>query len=619
MNLVFAILMLAATQPAPQEKTAGEAMKNVQVLKDIPASELTNVMYFVAGSLGVSCQHCHVAAFDADTKAAKQTARRMMQMVRDINAASFGGKPVVTCNTCHRGSVLPQGVPSLWNKTPDEIAAYKQQLQNDREGKPASSTAAEAGIPESLPTAKQVFEKYRQAVGDAPFKTLHLAATIAGDLQPSQVVEYDVIFPDKLAVHLALPGGAAQNIVIDGDRGWATTRAGTRDVDPGTIAAMKGNQLIQSIKFPELETSGQVTGTEKIGDRTYTVVESRTPKFVRRLYFDSQSGLLYKTQSETRVATFGVSPAETIFEGYRDVSGVKVPFSILGITTADRIRTTISELRANSPIDPAKFERLVSGRHVSRRISSLLLVASAVTGSVWAADDPFVGKWKLNPSKSVLTDEMKIEAVGANKYTFTLGPGQVDTIVTDGTDQPALQGTTLSVTVEAPSKWKVVRKLNGRTLLTAYWTLSEDGKTLNDAFTQYLPDGTRLFSQPLPNGSTLFMPYVYERTAGNLGFVGTWDSESAKAPARIELQIQSFEGDGLSFKRSDEERVERITFDGKDRRRVNERRLEITEKSNGEITGTRQIELSSDLKTLTVTSHLLGQNRPQSILVYDRE
>jgi hypothetical protein len=230
---------------------------------------------------------------------------------------------------------------------------------------------------------------------------------------------------------------------------------------------------------------------------------------------------------------------------------------------------------------------------------------------------------------------MKVEAVGANKYTFTFGPGQVDTIVADGSDQPALQGTTLSVTVERPNKWKVVRKMNGRTLLTAYWTLSEDGKTLDDAYTQYLPDGTTLFSQPLPNGSTLFLPYVYERTAGHSDFPGTWDSESAKVKTGIELQIEPYEGDGLSFKRSDEQMAKRIKFDGNNYpdldpnggikgtaysgRRVNERGLELTEKSKGGITGTRQIELSRDLKTLTVTVHLIGQDRPQSIFVYDRE
>jgi hypothetical protein len=269
------------------------------------------------------------------------------------------------------------------------------------------------------------------------------------------------------------------------------------------------------------------------------------------------------------------------------------------------------------------------------RILKLLLVACVVTTSVWAANDHFVGKWKVNPSKSTLTDEMKVEAVSANKYTLTFGPGQVDTIVADGSDQPALQGTTLSVTVAGPNNWKVVRKMKGRTLLTAYWTLSEDGKTLNDAFTQYLPDGTTLFSQPLPDGSTLFLPYVYERTAGNSGFLGTWDSESAKVTAGIELQIQPYEGDGLSFKRSDEEMAKRIKLDGKEYpdldpnggnkgtaysgRRVNERSLEIIEKPKGVITGTRQIELSRDLKTLTVTVHLVGQDRPQSIFVYDRE
>jgi hypothetical protein len=154
-----------------------------------------------------------------------------------------------------------------------------------------------------------------------------------------------------------------------------------------------------------------------------------------------------------------------------------------------------------------------------------LLLTVCLTSSVWAADDPMVSKWKVNPSKSKLYDEMKLEVAGANRYAFTFGPGQVDTVVADGSDQAALSGTTLSITVKGPNSWEVVRKMKGRTLLRAQWTLSEDGKTLNDAFTQYLPDGTTLFSQPLPDGSTLFLPYVYERTTGNSGFLGTWDSE----------------------------------------------------------------------------------------------
>ena len=258
------------------------------------------------------------------------------------------------------------------------------------------------------------------------------------------------------------------------------------------------------------------------------------------------------------------------------------------------------------------------------RTFRLLLVACLVTSAVWAASDPFVGKWKVNPSKSKLNDEMKVEVAGANRYAITFAPGLVDTVVADGSDQPGLGGTTLSVTVKGPNSWVVVRKMKGLTLLTGIWTLSEDGKTLNDAYTEYAPDGS----------TSLFLPYVYDRTAGSSGFTGTWDSDSEKVKAGIELQIEPYEGDGLSFNGPHADMTKNMKFDGNDYpdldpdadkgsassgRRVNERSLEITDKFKGKITGTRQIELSADLKTLTMTVHLEGQNRPKSILVFDRE
>src|SRR5438477_9538401 len=120
-------------------------------------------------------------------------------------------------------------------------------------------------------------------------------------------------------------------------------------------------------------------------------------------------------------------------------------------------------------------------RMLLRSLLSLPVVCLAI-GTLWAANDPFVGKWKVNPSKSKLNDEMKVEGAGANRYAITFAPGAVDTVVADGSDQPALQGTTLSVTVKGPNSWVIIRKIKGRTLLTGYWTLSEDGKTLNDAY-----------------------------------------------------------------------------------------------------------------------------------------
>jgi hypothetical protein len=93
------------------------------------------------------------------------------------------------------------------------------------------------------------------------------------------------------------------------------------------------------------------------------------------------------------------------------------------------------------------------------RLRSLLSlpVGYLAIGTLWASNDPFVGKWKVNPSKSKLTDEMKVETVGENKYAITFSPDAVDTIVADGTDQPALSGTTLSITVKGPNNWEIIR------------------------------------------------------------------------------------------------------------------------------------------------------------------
>ena len=251
-----------------------------------------------------------------------------------------------------------------------------------------------------------------------------------------------------------------------------------------------------------------------------------------------------------------------------------------------------------------------------------LLIACLATGTLCAESDPLVGKWKLEPSRSKITDLMRVAEAGANRYALIFNSGGVETVVADGTDQPGLFGTTVSITVAGPDNWKVVRKKDGRTLLTGNWKLSEDGKTLTDAFTSNQS-----------NGSTSTVNYVYIRTAGDSGFPGSWESQSDTVGSSIELQIQPYEGDGFSIINPGEGSTKNMKFDGKDYprqgqyaapgsvssgRRVNERTLELTDKIQGRIADTQQIELSPDLKTLTITVHPSGQSKP-NIFVFDRE
>ena len=258
-----------------------------------------------------------------------------------------------------------------------------------------------------------------------------------------------------------------------------------------------------------------------------------------------------------------------------------------------------------------------------KRTVQLLLVASLITSSLSAAENPFVGKWKLNGSKSRLPDEMKVKKVSANKYAFAFEGGDYEeTIVADGTDQPGVFGTTFSVTVEGPKNWKVVRKTDGKILLTANWKLSEDDNTLDDDFT---------FIQP--NGSKFNVYYVYKRTAGGPEFDGTWESTSETVNSVFELQIQPYESDGLAFIIPSEGTVKNLTFDGKDRayerpnvkakfassiRRVDERTLALTDKVDGKLAGTEEIKISPDHDVLTMTIQSVGQTRPE-IRVFDRE
>jgi hypothetical protein len=96
------------------EQTAGERFKNVQLLKELPASQFIDTMRYFTMALGVECDHCHAQGdFSADTKPAKLMARKMIEMNRHINEMTFGGRMEVHCYTCHRGQAEPQNHPAF--------------------------------------------------------------------------------------------------------------------------------------------------------------------------------------------------------------------------------------------------------------------------------------------------------------------------------------------------------------------------------------------------------------------------------------------------------------------------------------------------------------------------
>jgi len=223
-----------------------------------------------------------------------------------------------------------------------------------------------------------------------------------------------------------------------------------------------------------------------------------------------------------------------------------------------------------------------------------------------------------------MPDEMKVENKGGNKYVLDFGVGIPEPIVVDGTEQLGLGGTLLSVKAEAPDTWIVERKKDGRLLLKGTWKLSRDGSTLTDYFRGFESDG-----------STLSMDYVYQRAGGGSGFAADWQSIKETMNSAFLIQVKEFQGDGLSFFfiTPSQKKTKNVKFDGNDYpnegpnagrgasssvRRVDKRTLVITDKTDGKVTDTEAIGLSADLKTLTITMHVPGRDKP-NVMVFERK
>src|SRR5262245_14802873 len=116
--LIISIVGGQVTQ-ADRQPMAEEVFKNVQVLKGLPVDQFMGTMGIFSSSLGLNCTDCHTDESGgswekyADDTPLKRTARRMVTMMQAINEANFGGRQMVTCNTCHRGYTNPNVMPSI--------------------------------------------------------------------------------------------------------------------------------------------------------------------------------------------------------------------------------------------------------------------------------------------------------------------------------------------------------------------------------------------------------------------------------------------------------------------------------------------------------------------------
>ncbi len=333
----------AAKGKADLGQTAEQKFKNIQVLKGIPAEQLVPSMQFIAASLGVECDFCHVEhAMDKDEKKEKKTARQMITMMMAINKANFDGEREVTCYTCHRGSSHPVGTPIL----SAEIKPAMHMHEEEEEAQPA------------LPAAQKILEKYLAAVGGADAlqktKTRVQKGNIEafGDKYPIEIYSEG---PDK-RVSISHPSSGPSVTAYNGEVGWLAMPHGFHQMTAAEEEAARIDaQLYFPASLPELYQEFRVRPGEAIdGHATYLVAAKGKNLPSLWLYFDQESGLLLR-QIRYAETPLGNNPTEIDYADYRPIVGVKIPYRWTLARPNGRFTIQVDDVEQNVPVDEKLF------------------------------------------------------------------------------------------------------------------------------------------------------------------------------------------------------------------------------------------------------------------------
>jgi len=341
---------------ATNSKAAAESVfKNIQVLKSIPSDQLIPAMRFIAASLGVDCNYCHVQDhFEKDDKRPKQIARDMMRMMFAIDKDSFAGNRAVTCYSCHRGSIRPEGTPLV---------------AGEAETRPNAAPVSEK-IVLNLPTADELIDNYIQALGGATgiekvsSRVARGTTTVGGKSFSVEIFDQE---PNKQELVRHLPAGDSVT-VFDGSEGWSS--AAGRPVREMHGADLDAAQMDADLHFPlhikQICAELRVEYPQRTGEQEAYVISCANPgKPPVKLYFDEQFGLLVRVVRYAP-SPLGPVPTQIDYGDYRDAGGTKVPFRWIVARPDGRATTQLDQIQQNVPLDDRRFAKPAS-QETSRR------------------------------------------------------------------------------------------------------------------------------------------------------------------------------------------------------------------------------------------------------------
>jgi len=349
----------------PGVKTVGKAYLNIEVLGDIPADQLLPAMRYITFALGVRCDYCHVQDhFESDEKPAKKRARDMMKMMFAIDNGYFGGHRAVSCYTCHRGAAKAINMPVLADAatTASASGANAAMPPATDASKPASPPTAASASANPLPSADEIIEKYKQALGgEAAIQKIETRVDSGALDVPSRnshsKIEIYRKAPNKvLTIVHGQRGDSSQG--YNGTIAWQQRGGEAEELSGEDLMRARGSAAFDpGLNLKKNYGKLEVKGISKIDDHdAYRISASRGGGSPDEYYFDAQSGLLLRISTEIE-SPLGAIPQDTDYEEYREVSGSKVPFLIRVVRSDGATIYKWDQILANVSVDDSRFEK----------------------------------------------------------------------------------------------------------------------------------------------------------------------------------------------------------------------------------------------------------------------
>jgi hypothetical protein len=225
----------------------------------------------------------------------------------------------------------------------------------------------------SAQTVDEVIDKHLAAIGGraalAKVKSRVMTGTIAlatpvGELVgPVEIMNQS---PNKARTFIKLDlsaVGAGELTVdqrFDGTAGIVMdSMQGNRDIAGNQLENMK-NAMFPSpfLDYKERGVTVELGAKEKVGarDAYLLTTRSKTGSVVRQ-WIDAETYLPLKVAVKVEIPQMGEVEQATEFSDFRDVDGLKVPFTVKSSSAAQNFTITVTKVEHNGKIDEALFSK----------------------------------------------------------------------------------------------------------------------------------------------------------------------------------------------------------------------------------------------------------------------